>query len=466
MPRLLLIDDSANVLEESFSRPPLADELWVVERARWSTFGLDAYRQRRADVIVASAIPTQARVFEFFDWLRRHPVGSVTILALPPDADADFMRCCFGVADDLVLFPIRPEELRQRIARVLPRDHEDTAAVRNRLSSEHSLSHLVGSDPAFVREVARIPVAARSDCEVLITGETGTGKELCARAIHHLSRRSQLPFICADCAALPDQLFENEMFGHERGAFTDAHRSQKGLVAVAAEGTLFLDEIDSLSLTAQAKLLRLLQDRTYRPLGSERFLHANVRILAATNKDLARLIDTGAFRRDLFFRINVLRINMIPLRERVDDVPALAVHFVDLCCGELRCSRKSLATSTVQLLRSMEWQGNIRELHNVIRRAVVYCDATQILPGDLLPDAPDPVSFRAAKAMALRSFERRYVEEMLRRHQGNVTRAAQEAGKDRRVFGRMIKRLDVDRSTLGPALPRPALGRSRPTPSS
>jgi DNA-binding NtrC family response regulator len=381
------------------------------------------------------------------------------------------MRCCFAVADDFVLFPIRPEELRQRIARVLPREHEDAAAVRNRLSSEHSLANLVGSDPAFVREVARIPVAARSDCEVLITGETGTGKELCARAIHHLSSRSHLPFICADCAALPDQLFENEMFGHERGAFTDAHRSQKGLVAVAGDGTLFLDEIDSLSLTAQAKLLRLLQDRSYRPLGSERFLHANVRILAATNKDLGRLIETGAFRRDLFFRINVLRINMIPLRERVDDVPALAAHFVDQCCAELRCSRKSLAVSTIQLLRSMAWPGNIRELHNMIRRAVVYCDGPQILPVDLLPDgdappdAPDPVSFRAAKALALRSFERGYVEEMLRRHQGNVTRAAQEAGKDRRVFGRLIKRLAVDRSALAPALPSPGLGRSRPSPS-
>jgi two-component system response regulator GlrR len=469
---LLLIDDSTNALGELFSQPPLDTERWTVERIRWSTFDFEAYNRHPAEIIVATALPTQERVFEFFDWLRTHPTGSVTIFAIPPDVDAQFLQRCFDTADDFTLFPIRPEELRYRIARILRPDRGDAASVRERLSAEHSLSHLVGSHPAFVREVARIPTAARSECEVLITGETGTGKELCARAIHQLSRRSGLPFVCADCAALPDQLFENEMFGHERGAFTDAHRAQKGLVAVAGEGTLFLDEIDSLSPTSQAKLLRLLQDRTYKPLGAERFSRANVRIVAATNKDLQGLVDAGAFRRDLFFRINVLRIHMMPLRERADDVPALAEHLLALCCTEMRCARKTLAPSSSQLLRSMEWPGNVRELYNTIRRAVVFCDGRQILPAHLQPDregppdALDSVKFRPAKAMAMRSFERRYVEDMLRRHQGNITRAALEAGKDRRVFGRMVKRLEIDRSALRASLPGPGAGRFRPTGSS
>jgi DNA-binding NtrC family response regulator len=469
MARLLLIDDSDDALGESFSRPPLADEPWIVERARWSTFGFERYQERPADVIVASAAPTQSRVFEFFAWLHTHPLGSPTIVTLPQEVDQTFLRHCFAAADDFVLCPIRPEELRHRIARILRPDREATASVRDRLNSEHSLAHLVGTDPAFVREIARIPLAARSDCEVLITGETGTGKELCARATHHLSRRSSLPFVCVDCAALPDQLFENEMFGHERGAFTDAHRSQKGLVAVAEEGTLFLDEIDSLSLPAQAKLLRLLQDRTYKPLGGERFCRANVRILAATNKDLEHAVAAGAFRRDLYFRINVLQIHMIPLRERRGDIPPLVEHFLDVCCAEMRCSRKVMATSSLQLLCSLEWEGNIRELYNMMRRAVVFCDGPQILPMHLLPDrdatpdAGDPVSFRTARALALRTFERHYVEEILRRHRGNITRAAEEAGKDRRVFGRMVKRLDIDKAAMALSSSGPGPGRSSPT---
>jgi DNA-binding NtrC family response regulator len=259
------------------------------------------------------------------------------------------------------------------------------------------------------------------------------------------------------------------MFGHERGAFTDAHRPQKGLVAVAEEGTLFLDEIDSLSLAAQAKLLRLLQDHTYKPLGAERFSRANVRIVAATNKDLEQCVSAGAFRRDLFFRINVLQIHMIPLRERRADIPVLAEHFLAMCCADMGCRRKSFASSSLQLLSALEWTGNVRELYNLIRRAVVFCEGSQVLPTHLssqheLPAAAQvPANFRVARALALNAFERRYVEDMLRRHHGNVTRAAAEAGKDRRVFGRLIKRLQIDRARLGMSLQSPTVGRRGPT---
>ncbi|MGH9200334.1 MAG: sigma 54-interacting transcriptional regulator [Vicinamibacterales bacterium] len=469
MARLLVIDGSTTALGETFARPPLADEPWIVERTHWHTFAVETYRVSPADVIVAAAAPAESKLFDLFAWLRSDPRGSVTIVALPPDADRTFLQQCLSAADDFVLYPVRPTELRHRITRILGQGREAGATVRARLNFAHGLANLVGADAAFVRQVAHIPLAARTNCEVLVTGETGTGKELCARAIHHLSRRSGLPFVCADCAALPDHLFENEMFGHERGAFTDAHRSQKGLVAVAEGGTLFLDEIDALSLHAQAKLLRLAQDHTYKALGGERFVKADVRIVTATNKDLDQAVEAGTFRRDLFFRINVLRIHMMPLRDRRGDIPALAEHFLEVCCAEMGCRPKRLASSSVQLLTSLDWPGNVRELYNFIRRTVVFCEGPQILPAHLMPDrdlapaASVPGSFRNARALALNAFERRYVEEILRRHHGNVTRAAEEAGKDRRVFGRMIKRLNVDRTAMGLPSPRPGVGRTGPT---
>jgi DNA-binding NtrC family response regulator len=235
---------------------------------------------------------------------------------------------------------------------------------------------------------------------------------------------------------------------------------------------LFLDEIDSLSLAAQAKLLRLLQDRSYRPLGAERFGRADIRVLTATNRDLEREVRAGTFRRDLYFRINVLEIHMTPLRERPGDIPLLAEHFLDLCCGELGSPPKLLTTSAMQLLCSWEWPGNVRELYNVLRRAVVFADGSRILPAHLLPDAdlpPEPGragNFRSARALAVQSFERRYVEDMLRRHAGNITRAAEEAGKDRRVFGRLVKRLKIDRTAVSGAPAGPGVGPRDPTPSS
>lgn len=454
MTKLLLIENTEGDLGECFSRPPLANHRWVLDRVSWNSFAFENLGHRQADLIVATVRPSNARVIDFLSWLRENPLGSPIIAVLPQEPEPKLVHDWVTIVDDFVQCPLRPEELRHRIARILPPEGEACASTRDRLNTEYGLAHLVGTDLVFVREIGKIPLAAQSDCEVLITGETGTGKELCARAIHHLSRRSSFPFVCVDCGALPDQLFENEMFGHARGAFTDAHRGQKGLVTIADKGTLFLDEVDSLSLAAQAKLLRFLEDRTYKPLGAEHFARADVRIVVATNRDLERAIEEKAFRRDLFFRINVLQVRMIPLRQRRSDIDLLALHFVDLCCAEMRCPLKTITPSSLQLLRSFDWPGNIRELYNVIRRAMVFSGGPRILTSHILAerqttsDTGASLSFRDARAIALSVFERSYVEDMLRRHAGNVTRAAREAGKDRRVFGRLAKRHGIDPQCL------------------
>ncbi|MEO8679070.1 MAG: sigma-54 dependent transcriptional regulator [Vicinamibacterales bacterium] len=315
------------------------------------------------------------------------------------------------------------------------------------------LGSLVGRAPAFLNMVARIPTVARTGHSVLITGETGTGKELCARAIHHLGPRARHPFIPIDCGALPDQLFENEVFGHARGAFTDARAEQRGLLAIADGGTVFLDEVDALSSSAQAKLLRFLQERTFKPLGAERFVRADVNVLSATNQDLAALVRQGRFRADLFYRLCVLALHLVPLRKRPGDVSLLARHFVRAGCDEQQLPQKTLSPLAAEALEAYDWPGNVRELWNVVRRAVTFAEGDTILRAHVQldagshPDAPEPanLSFRNARQLAVSSFERRFVEELLVRHGGNVTHAAKEAKKDRRAFGRLVKKYDICR---------------------
>jgi DNA-binding NtrC family response regulator len=244
------------------------------------------------------------------------------------------------------------------------------------------------------------------------------------------------------------------MFGHARGAFTDAHRDQKGLIALAEGGTVFLDEVDSLSPSAQSKLLRFLQEHTYRPIGSDRFVRANINVVAATNRDLEALVRERKFRADLFFRLNVLRLLLIPLRERRDDIALLARHFLAVLSTETETPRKSLALATIHRLKHHDWPGNVRELYNVIQSATVFSEGTQILPSDILRVAPNSQSgvqgagFREARTQAIEAFERRYVEDVLLDAGGNVTRAARVAQKDRRAFGRLIKRYNINRDPL------------------
>jgi DNA-binding NtrC family response regulator len=384
-------------------------------------------------------------------WLRSQPIHTPVLAIIAADADAALMDAIAPAADDFVIWQTdRSDEIWKRIERMLSgREHGGT--ISTRLAKKLALASLIGEDPAFLATVAKIPLVARVESPVLILGETGTGKELCARAIHHLSGRRRAPFIPVDCSALPDHLLENELFGHARGAFTDAHRDQGGLVAMAEAGTLFLDEIDSLAVGSQGKLLRLLQERTYKPLGADRFAHADIRIIAATNLDLDELVRRKLFRSDLYFRLNVLTLTLPPLRERRQDIALLARRFVERLAAETGVEPKTLAPESVNALSRAAWPGNVRELSNVIQRAIVFCQGPVIRPEHLgLPTERQPTcepagGFRQARARVLEVFERTYVESLLRKHEGNVTQSAREAGQDRRTFGRLIKKHRIDR---------------------
>jgi two-component system response regulator AtoC len=313
---------------------------------------------------------------------------------------------------------------------------------------------MVGISGPFRRVLARIPLLAASDATVLVTGETGTGKELAARAVHYHSRRKGKPFVPVNCGALPDPLLENELFGHAKGAYTDASAPAEGLIAEADGGTLFLDEVDALSPSAQVKLLRFLQDRTYRTLGSAKSRAADVRIVGATNEDLRALVRARRFREDLFYRLDVLALHMPPLRERIEDIPLLAQHFLGRYGAQSERPKVGLAPAAIRKLTAYAWPGNIRELEGAIHRAIVLGRSETLQPEDVdLPGmdvAPDPGggSFREAKARAVEQFERSYLIGVLTLHDGNVSRAAREAGKDRRAFQRLLRKHGLERNAF------------------
>ncbi|MBB4013271.1 sigma-54 interaction domain-containing protein [Niveibacterium umoris] len=313
-----------------------------------------------------------------------------------------------------------------------------------------ALQNLIGQSQIFLRAVALIERMARFDAPVLVTGETGTGKEVAARAIHYLSARRDAPFVPINCGALPDALIESELFGAEKGAYTDARQSRGGLVEAADGGTLFLDELESLPPRAQVSLLRFLQDQTYRPLGGTREKAANVRVVAAASPRLAGLIETGVFRPDLAWRLNVLAVELPPLRDRPGDATLLAEHFLSRYARRYHVAPCTLDPASLPWLESRPWPGNVRELDNLIHRSLLLCDGGVMRLGVLpasrrAPEAHAPVNFNDARAAAIEQFERQYLENLMRQTGGNVSLAARIAGKERRCLGKLLKKYGLDR---------------------
>jgi transcriptional regulator with PAS, ATPase and Fis domain len=307
---------------------------------------------------------------------------------------------------------------------------------------------LIGESATFQEVLRQIPLFARCDATVLLEGETGTGKEVCARALHYLSPRSDHPFVPVNCGAIPLELVENELFGHERSAYTGATQTQQGLVAAAEGGTLFLDEIDSLTAAAQVKLLRLLEQKEYRPLGSTCSRTADVRLLAATNTESAACVRAGRLRQDFYYRLNVLQVRLPPLRERPGDVLLLARHFLARFAARLHQPVPTLSEPALKTLLGHDWPGNVRELEHVLERAVVLAAGRSVIGrADIvlpLVSEPQPQSFRDAKARAVARFERTYIENLLAAFQGNITRAAQAGQKNRRAFWELIRKYGID----------------------
>ncbi len=383
---------------------------------------------------VAKVILTQAR-----DQSWPQPIIVVADFA---DADRVIELLKQGAADFLTL-PLKATELIPRLWELTTQSRLPGLALTN-LGARPGLGDIVGQNAGFVRLLRQVPRIARTDASVLITGETGTGKELLARAVHRLGPRSAKPFVAVNCGAIPTELIENELFGHEAGAYTSAGASSRGLVKEADRGTLFLDEIDSLPALAQVKLLRFLQDGQFRPLGSGHSCSADVRVIAASNADLAESIQTGRLRRDLYYRLNVIGLSLPSLRNRPEDIPLLACHFAVKCASRFESSARILSQQALQKLLAHDWPGNVRELENVIERAVALAERPVIGQADIVIEQASSVAldagFQQTKAMVIKGFEREYLQRLLLRHGGNISRAAKAAGKNRRAFWELMRK--------------------------
>jgi len=329
---------------------------------------------------------------------------------------------------------------------------------------------LIGTSPCFLQVTGMIPLLSISKSTVLISGETGTGKELIARSIHYSGERRGKPFVPVNCAALPEHLIENELFGHSKGAFTGALIEKPGLFHEADGGTLFLDEINSLSITVQSKLLRVLQDQEFRPLGSTKSRTVDVKIIAATNTDLRYLVEARQFREDLFYRLNVLSVALPPLRDRKEDIVLLANHYMKVSAKEFGRGEVTIGHTALAKLIGHAWPGNVRELQGVMQRAVAMASGDTLEAHDLdLPESERPEligptmtllsrgvisddhSFQAMKTKVIEEFERAYLSELLSTHHGNISKAARAARKERRAFQRLLHKHGMDRRAFSAA---------------
>ena len=384
----------------------------------------------------------------FINALKENGLNWETLAFLEdPTAEATIDLLKLGIAD-VISPPFTAENVVPRVWRILNSSRNPDENLLGSLKEKLGLRKLIGRNAAFLTEVNKISLIARCDANVLISGETGTGKEIFARSIHYLGRRAPKPFVAVSCGAIPADLFENELFGHERGAFTGAMTAQTGLIQEAEGGTLFLDDIDCIPTAAQMKMLRFLQEKEIRPLGSVRSQHSDTRVIASTNTDLAEAVSQDKFRRDLFYRLYVITITLPPLRDRMEDIPLLAQHFIDKYREELDRNLKDISSSALQKLMSYDWPGNVRELENVIERAIVFSSNPLIDLKDLcLPENDtclDEKTFKVAKFQAVAQFEKRYIQDLLATHHGNISNSAKAAQKNRRAFWELIRKHKID----------------------
>ena len=381
--------------------------------------------------------------------LRIHPGLPIIILTAHgsiPNAVEAMQRGAFGYLTK----PFDDKELKAKIEEGLSpqRMRGEIQRLKSLVNELYGMENIVARSAAMQRLLQQVVQVADSDATILLFGETGTGKEVFARVIHSNSRRNKGPFVALNCAAIPETLFESELFGHVRGAFTSAHGAKRGLFQSANGGTLFLDEIGEMPLSMQVKLLRAVQEREVREVGSELSTKIDVRIITATNKDLGAAVKSGAFRNDLYYRISVVPLFIPPLRERPDDIPFLAQHFLTASSKRANKVLRGFTPAALNRLVAHPWPGNVRELENVIEKATVMTRQDMITP-DLLPAmASLPVSPMKPLTEAKEEFEKTYLKNVLHLTGGNISRAAQFAGRYRADFYKMLKKYGLHPSTL------------------
>ena len=443
--RILIVDDE-EIVRESLSAW-LEQDGYTVQTAPDGETGLDRIRKERWSILLVDLKMPGIDGLQVLEEARKiQPEAAAVIMTAYATVDTAVAAMKIGAYDYLVK-PFDPEELSLMIQKIVTQQAlvRENVLLRKVLKREYHFRDLISKSPAMqaVFDLAR--TAARSNSTILVLGESGTGKELLARAIHAESPRRQTAFIDVSCAALTESLLESELFGHEKGAFTGAVNRRRGKFEMAHGGTIFLDEIGDISAKLQLDLLRVLEERRFARVGGNEQVQVDVRIIAATNRDLRKAVDEGRFREDLFYRLNVIPIALPPLRERREDIPLLVEHFLELLGAEMSKHVDDVSPDAMRLLMAHCWPGNVRELRNVIERGIVVANGTVIQAADLglLPAAPVLAGHEGP--VSLEEVERRHICGVLHDANGNISQAARILGIDRATLYNKMRKYQLRR---------------------
>jgi two-component system NtrC family response regulator len=455
--RILVVDDEAS--QRELVSGYLKKQGYEVFAAGGGEQALEIFRREPMQLILTDQRMPDLSGLDLLKAVRSiNPETQVIVMTAYGNVETAVEAMKDGAADYLTK-PLNLEELRQKIQRIVEqhRLYAENRALREELKSRHRIEGIIGESGQMVDVISLARRVAASEATVLIRGESGTGKELIAKAIHYASPRAARPLVRVNCAALPENLLESELFGHEKGSFTGAIAARKGRFELADTGTLFLDEIGDLPLHLQAKLLRVLQEREFERVGSSQTIKVNVRILSATHRDLESLMRAGQFREDLYYRLNVVTILVPPLRERRQDLPAFMDHFLKLFADKNGKTLRGFSREARDALLRYDYPGNVRELENLVERAVVLCRSEVIGRGDLPltleePDALDEPQTQLAAAVE--GLERRMIKEALKRADGVQTRAADLLGITERALRYKLKKYGLQGEDSDSASPR------------
>jgi two-component system response regulator PilR (NtrC family)/two-component system response regulator HydG len=444
--QLLVVEDDAAMRE--FVHESLAEEGYRVDVAPGGKAGVDRVRAGGIDLVITDVKMPDMDGLDMLSEIRALGEGSpphVIVVTAFGSIETAKRAIKLG-AHDYITKPFEIEDLLVAVEKALDERtlRREVARLRKEVARPYRFENIIGKSPPMQDVFALIRRLSASSVNVLITGESGTGKELVARALHFNSPRIKKSFVAVNCAAIPDTLLESELFGYKRGAFTDARTDRPGMFIEADGGTIFLDEIGDLTPPLQAKLLRVLQEKEVRPLGAARSEKVDVRVLSATNRDLVQRMREGAFREDLFYRLNVIEVVLPPLRDRAEDVLPLSEHFLQEAASRTGKRIVGFTQPALKILLAYPWPGNVRELENVVERAVALAEGDQIGPDDLPPQvrerrSTDVLAGALARGLTLAELEREYINRVLQAEGGNKTRAAQRLGLDRKTLYRKLE---------------------------
>jgi DNA-binding NtrC family response regulator len=454
-PRLLIVEDEEDMLK-LINRSLSAELDCDIETASNAAHALSLLKGSAFDVVLADIRMPGIDGMELLERIRKDR-PDITVVMMTAYGTIDLaVKAIKRGAYDFIAKPFEYDKLIHLMEKALERSRlvRENLRLQNRLREQEGFHEMVGSSPRIRKIFQTIRLISKADVTVLLTGESGTGKDMAAMAIHKHSDRSDRPFVAVNCPNLPENILESELFGYRRGAFTHATQDKKGLFLEAQGGTIYLDEIGDISPTLQTKLLRVLQEKEFRPLGQTSTLKVDVRIIASTNQDLDRKIKDNMFREDLFYRLNVVSIQLPPLRERPEDIPPLVQHFLDRYCKEFHRPPKTISPDLMSRFVGHRWGGNVRELENVVSRCVLLSPGEEIDPEHIdLGSASDQdclvseqlisLKYKEAKKRVLERFHREYLSGIFSHHNGNVTRSAKDCGLERQALQQIMRRYGI-----------------------